>query len=180
MNLRLDHYQKKYFRVPFNRWLLPKQQCQSTLCEPFIVSGRAACISGYLRLPVYLLNPFFYPRLTSNNLIWNNFWQRISWLSQRWRTQRNAIRSVNCRTVNHRIFERILRLWVSLEACLFENHLTHHPQGWSLGSGIDGWIWAAAVWLHGLECIDPTLDPFYPSQSVINCGLGCIFHCALG
>ena len=29
---------------------------------------------------------------------WNyNFWQRISWLSQRWRTQRNAITSVNCR-----------------------------------------------------------------------------------
>ena len=27
----------------------------------------------------------------------NNFQQRISWLSQRWRTQRNAIRSVNCR-----------------------------------------------------------------------------------
>ena len=27
----------------------------------------------------------------------NNFWQRISWLSQRWRTQRNAIRNVNCR-----------------------------------------------------------------------------------
>jgi len=26
-----------------------------------------------------------------------NFWQRISWLSQRWRTQRNAIRNVNCR-----------------------------------------------------------------------------------
>ena len=30
-------------------------------------------------------------------LIRNNFWQRISWLSQRWRTQRNAIRNVNCR-----------------------------------------------------------------------------------
>ena len=27
----------------------------------------------------------------------NNFWQRISWLPQRWRTQRNAICSVNCR-----------------------------------------------------------------------------------
>ena len=27
----------------------------------------------------------------------NNFWQRISWLSQRWRTQRIAISSVNCR-----------------------------------------------------------------------------------
>ena len=27
----------------------------------------------------------------------NNFWQRISWFSQRWRTQRNAISSVNCR-----------------------------------------------------------------------------------
>jgi len=28
----------------------------------------------------------------------NNFRQRISWLSQRWRTQRNAIRNVNCRS----------------------------------------------------------------------------------
>ncbi len=27
----------------------------------------------------------------------NNFWQRISWLSQRWRTQRIAISNVNCR-----------------------------------------------------------------------------------
>jgi len=27
----------------------------------------------------------------------DNSQQRISWLSQRWRTQRNAIRSVNCR-----------------------------------------------------------------------------------
>ena len=30
-------------------------------------------------------------------LMKNNFWQRISRLSQRWRTQRIAIRSVNCR-----------------------------------------------------------------------------------
>ena len=38
----------------------------------------------YLSLEIFLLN-------------YNNFWQRISWLSQRWRTQQNAIRSVNCR-----------------------------------------------------------------------------------
>ena len=34
--------------------------------------------------------------MRSYNLI-NNFWQRISWFSHRWRTQRNAIGNVNCR-----------------------------------------------------------------------------------
>ena len=35
--------------------------------------------------------------LTRYEIVENNFQQRISWLLQRWRTQRNAIRNANCR-----------------------------------------------------------------------------------
>ena len=49
--------------------------------------------------PIYF---YWTPFLTETwnscyKVIRNNFWQRISWLSQRWRTQWNAIRNVNCR-----------------------------------------------------------------------------------
>ena len=53
----------------------------------------------------------------------NNFWQRISWLSQRWRTQRNAISSVNCRI--QWIIESLNAHCASLvfrRACPFQNH----------------------------------------------------------
>jgi len=54
----------------------------------------------------------------------NNFWQWISWFSQRWRTQRNAIRNANCKTqwiiktLNANCAPKIrfwsMLLWVSL------------------------------------------------------------------
>ncbi len=50
----------------------------------------------------------------------DNFQQWISWLLHRWRTQRNAIRNVNCRSVTHRNFERTLHLVVFRQVCLFE------------------------------------------------------------
>ena len=50
----------------------------------------------------------------------DNFQQWISWLLHRWRTQRNAIRNVNCRSVTHRNFERTLHLVAFRQVCLFE------------------------------------------------------------
>ena len=48
-----------------------------------------------------LINQFFFKQESSEEKqflkLKNNFQQRISWLSHRWRTQRNAIRNVNCR-----------------------------------------------------------------------------------
>ena len=68
----------------------------------------------------------------------NNFWQRISWLSQRWRTQRNAIRNVNCRI--QWIIESLnayCALWYSEEhACLSIYKL-------SIPSG--DWKWVLSV-----------------------------------
>ena len=40
----------------------------------------------------------------------NNTIQWITWLGGRWRTQQTACRNVNCRTYEHRHFERILRI----------------------------------------------------------------------
>ncbi len=58
--------------------------------------------------------------ITSFLLMKDNFQQWISWLLHRWRTQRNAIRNVNCRSVTHRNFERTLHLVVFRQVCLFE------------------------------------------------------------
>jgi hypothetical protein len=62
---------------------------------------------------ILLLAHSFYTPTTKNCLepnqkLKNNFWQRISWLSQRWRTQRIAISNVNC------IFRESLNLWTHI------------------------------------------------------------------
>ena len=82
-------------------------------------------------------------------VIRNNFWQRISWLSQRWRTQWNAIRNVNCRI--QWIIESLnayCALWYSGEhACLSTfsfSRPTLVTQSWSLG----GWVMSAIIYLR--------------------------------
>ena len=66
-----------------------------------------------------IFNSFVWKILWINNSKYN-FQQRISWLSHRWRTQRNAIRNVNCRI--QWIIESLnayCALWYSEEhACL--------------------------------------------------------------
>ncbi len=67
----------------------------------------------------------------------NNFWQRISWLSQRWRTQRNAIRNVNCK------LRESSNLWTHIALCgipqsmpVWESSFTSSTQLW-----LDWRIW---------------------------------------
>ena len=84
----------------------------------------------------------------------NNFWQRISWLPQRWRTQRNAICSVNCRI--QWIIESLnahCALWYSGEHARFRiiNILKD-----TVLAFLRGWIfrmWASLLWCNGLKMI---------------------------
>ena len=51
----------------------------------------------------------------------NNFWQRISWFSHRWRTQRIAISNVNCRSESSNLWTHLaLPADLIWGACLFE------------------------------------------------------------
>ena len=76
----------------------------------------------------------------------NNFWQRISWLSQRWRTQRIAISNVNCR------IQWIIKSlnahcasWYSGEhACLRINKSLTPESVWS-NLQSQRWIWVFCV-----------------------------------
>ena len=74
----------------------------------------------------------------TKNKIEYNFQQRISWLSHRWRTQRNAISNVNCRP--QWIIESLnayCTLWYSGEYACFS--ISKHHQTPSLEVV---WIWA--------------------------------------
>ena len=82
-----------------------------------------------------------------------NFQQWISWFSHRWRTQRSAIGIVNCRIVNHRIFERTLHPLVFRWVYLFERHFIL-----LLGFGMNISCWIIMVWLPDYNVIDISLD----------------------
>ena len=75
-----------------------------------------------------------------------NFQQRISWLSHRWRTQRNAISNVNCRI--QWIIESLnapCAPWYSEEhACLSVINIS------TSSTCVECWMWGFFLcWLHG-------------------------------
>ena len=90
MNLRKDHYHTKIH----------------TIYIPFIVSVWMQWMRTFF-MWMYLFSFYKHYITYKKNLIFSNIWEnskisynlqrRISWLSQRWRTQRNAIRNANCR-----------------------------------------------------------------------------------
>ena len=75
-------------------------------------------------------NTFWFTRIGRNNwwlvirsfkCLKNNFWQRISWFSHRWRTQRIAISNVNCRSESSNLWTHLaLPADLIWGACLFE------------------------------------------------------------
>ena len=106
MNLRKDHYWMKLSEVVagFSHWSM------CTLCLFFQPLHCCALLMGSscgMKYNQQLFLCVFFKKHTSvclRNVIHlciiaykYNFQQRISWLSHRWRTQRNAISNVNCR-----------------------------------------------------------------------------------
>ena len=80
----------------------------------------------------------------------NNFQQRMSWLPQRWRTQRNAIRNANCRTSwIIKILNAHCASGICLGACLVWVSLT--PLACFVSQPDYGAAWDKAV----LECFWP-------------------------
>ena len=55
--------------------------------------------------------------------------QWINWLGGRWRTQLNARHNVNCRTHEHRHFERILQVCTCYTPTLVSGSVIQHPWG---------------------------------------------------
>ena len=113
----------------------------------FRCSAPMTCARGYVELHKYLrlllgldvLTPWWdvnqtivlcFPNLAllCCNYCENNTLQWITWLGGRWRTQLTARRNVNCRTCEHRHFERILRSSTSAP-CLAQGRLTSIPLG---------------------------------------------------
>ena len=84
MNLRKDHYIISVLWHFLNTI--------STLCA---YVGRSSSWSSTKHSTLYFLTLCL--KNIMNKQFKNNFQQRISWLSHRWRTQRNAISNVNCR-----------------------------------------------------------------------------------
>ena len=138
MNLRKDHYWIND-RVELTPWsmCLPYRFFYSplwTFCRLFMIFGSLTGVHWRLALRCLTL-PLSYQSMiiistlqfmnvsllvfNTNKLLYN-FQQRISWLSHRWRTQRNAISNVNCRI--QWIIESLnapCTLWYSEEyACL--------------------------------------------------------------
>ena len=80
-----------------------------------------------------------------NDWMTNNFQQWMSWLPQRWRTQRNAIRNANCKTS---WIIKILNAHCAsiLGACLFE------CQWISLSKAAESFWFSAVYWII---CLGP-------------------------
>ena len=71
-------------REDFGLWL-----CESAVGPTGLSRSLPHVQTLYYKILVWISSP--------QSEMKNNFWQRISWLSQRWRTQRIAISNVNCR-----------------------------------------------------------------------------------
>ena len=104
-------------------------------------------------------------------VILSKFSQWISWFSQRWRTQRNAIRSANCKTQwIIKILNANCAPWLSLGACFFENQFQFNSNtlrvlSWSSSQQsvtlLTWYVSLCCVWKTGstfLYCV--TLDLF--------------------
>ena len=113
------------------------------------------CLCFFPRLrfhiPYTMLQNVFNDCAWSQSLNLYNFQQRISWLSHRWRTQRNAISNVNCRI--QWIIESLnapCALWYSEgHACLSVIKLSTLFAFTSLS---EAWMWGLAGFLQWMVC----------------------------
>ena len=91
-----------------------------TYCRPGVNLHRLASLSMWSLVYAFTIHALVAECQFVYNTFKYNFQQRISWLSHRWRTQRNAISNVNCRI--QWIIESLnapCTLWYSKEyACL--------------------------------------------------------------
>ena len=101
--------------------------------------------------------------------------QWISWLGGRWRTELNPWHNVNCRTHEHRHFERILRACARHRPTLVSGSVTQHPSGSSL-------VWSPALsglqpWLSQPDQDVPCSVGLHPTLGVEKPGLVCQSPC---
>ena len=107
----------------FHLW--SRIKCTLALCRArtTTVLSAAAC-TGPIPPQLKILPSNYYEKVdvvVIPKIIPYNFQQWMSWLPQRWRTQRNAIRSANCNTsriIN--ILNAHCAVWEFLAACLSE------------------------------------------------------------
>lgn len=78
------------------------------------------------------------PRFFWGIIFFYNYWQWISWLTHRWRTQQTAKRNVNCRArESSNLWTHIAPFGLFRKVCLFENHELLTAQIF-----LGAWIWA--------------------------------------
>ena len=135
-----------FIRV-FVRLTPPPAEINSCLMKPF--KDQRRCSVLFAHLPSWCDVSFV---LSFDLPVWRktfnyNIVQWITWLGGRWRTQLTACRNVNCRILEHRHFERILRIQLNIES-MSDSGSFLHPSSIALGSAED---WANPLGLLALS-----------------------------
>ena len=178
MNLRKDHYWITWcWAGPIGHVLA--SYYLSISCAPFVVfevfavnavwglgfcSPFPVCFKGYVLYTLFEVTECLL--LTFESVNQYNFQQRISWLSHRWRTQRNAISNVNCRI--QWIIESLnapCALWYSEgHACLSVIKFSTLQAFLLVRLGCEGFCWLPS--LDGLLPLNSLVDSFVDGHLV--------------